>query len=83
MKTSKLPFIVHLIFTRMEFISKKGRIGGDKRKMTFLKGGNDIAVVAVSGIINKDATVTIADGLPTDTSRWWVWLKLLLSNLRT
>merc|ERR550539_1654389 len=60
---------LNLEFTDMvDYVSQKGRIGGDKRKVTFLSGEGDQMVVKVSGIINKDATIAIGRGLP-NTSR--------------
>jgi hypothetical protein len=53
---------------RIEFVAKKGRIGGDKRKISFTRGAGDGAVLRTSGIITKDAVVAIGDGLPSDTS---------------
>ena len=53
---------------RIEFITKKGRIGGDKRKLSFLRGSGDQAVLRTTGIITLDATVSIGEGLPNDTS---------------
>ena len=52
---------------KIEFVTKKGKIGGDKRVITFLRGQGDQAVLKVSGIITKDASVSIGEGLPNDT----------------
>jgi len=51
----------------MEYTSKKGKIGGDKRKMSFMIGDSDKMVLQSSGIINKDATVYIGGGLSNTT----------------
>ena len=53
---------------RIEFVTKKGKIGGDKRKMSFTGGMGDNMVVKTSGLITKDATVSIGQGLPNTTS---------------
>merc|ERR1719305_771625 len=42
-------------------------IGSDKRGITFLRGQGDQAILKVSGIITKDASVSIGEGLPNDT----------------
>ena len=52
---------------KIEFVTKKGKIGSDKRVITFLRGQGDQAVLKVSGIITKDASVSIGEGLPNDT----------------
>ena len=52
---------------KIEFVTKKGKIGSDKRVITFLRGTGDQAVLKVSGIITKDASVSIGEGLPNDT----------------
>merc|ERR1719430_2610446 len=52
---------------KIEFVTKKGKIGSDKRLITFLRGTGDQAVLKVSGIITKDASVSIGEGLPNDT----------------
>jgi len=59
-------------FTELiEFITQKGRISGDKRKMTYLPMGHgDKMVIKVSGIITKDATISIGAGLPNTTSKY-------------
>ena len=54
----------------MDYVSKKGKLGGDKRKITFLSGEGDQMVVKVSGIINKDATISIGKGLPNTSSKY-------------
>lgn len=51
----------------IEFVTKKGKIGGDKRKISFTGGSGDNMVVKTSGIITKDATVAIGEGLPNTT----------------
>eukprot|EP00092_Neocalanus_flemingeri_P052340 GFUD01061174.1.p1 GENE.GFUD01061174.1~~GFUD01061174.1.p1 ORF type:complete len:1149 (-),score=317.13 GFUD01061174.1:56-3502(-) len=51
----------------VEFVTKKGKIGGDKRKVSFLSGTGDSMVVRTSGIITKDAAVYIGTGLPNTT----------------
>jgi len=51
----------------IEFVTKKGKIGGDKRKISFLGGTGDNMLLKTSGIITKDATVSIGDGLPNTT----------------
>ena len=53
---------------RIEFVTKKGKIGGDKRKMSFTGGMGDNMVVKTSGLITKDAMVSIGQGLPNTTS---------------
>ena len=55
----------------MEFVTKKGKIGGDKRKISFQPGTGDNMVLKTSGIITKDAAVSIGDGLPNTTSKEW------------
>ena len=57
------------MFARMDYTSKKGKIGGDKRKITFALGEGDKMVLKVSGLINKDATVSIGKGLPNTSSK--------------
>ena len=52
---------------KIEFVTKKGKIGSDKRVITFLRGQGDQAILKVSGIITKDASVSIGEGLPNDT----------------
>jgi len=57
-----------ILFSDMiEFVTKKGKIGGDKRKISFSSGSGDNMVVKTSGIITKDATVAIGQGLPNTT----------------
>jgi len=59
---------LQLEFTDMiEYTSKKGKIGSDKRKMSFTIGDSDKMILKASGIINKDATVFIGSGLPNTT----------------
>ena len=53
---------------RVDYLSKKGKLGGDKRKITFMSGEGDQMVMKVSGIINKDATISIGRGLPNTSS---------------
>ena len=50
-------------------MTKKGKIGGDKRKMSFMVGMGDNMVVKTSGLITKDATISIGQGLPNTTSK--------------
>ena len=52
----------------MDYTSKKGKLGGDKRKIGFTRGDGDKMVVKVSGLINKDATISIGPGLPNTSS---------------
>ena len=52
----------------MEYTSKRGKIGGDKRKLTFVLGDKDKMELKVSGLINKDATASIGKGLPNTSS---------------
>ena len=52
---------------KIEFVTKKGKIGSDKRVITFLRGEGEQAILKVSGIITKDASVSIGEGLPNDT----------------
>ena len=63
---------MHIIFIlmifRVNYISKKGRLGGDKRKINWLQGEGDQMVMKVSGIINKDAIISIGRGLPNTSS---------------
>ena len=54
---------------RIDYITKKGRIGGDKRKLTYVEGSGDKMELKTSGIITPDATIAIGPGLPNDTSR--------------
>jgi len=57
-----------IVFSDMvEFVTKKGKIGGDKRKISFQPGTGDNMVLKTSGIITKDAAVSIGDGLPNTT----------------
>ena len=58
------------LISRIEYTSKKGKIGGDKRKMSFTIGDSDKMILKASGIINKDATVFIGSGLPNTTSKY-------------
>ena len=53
---------------RVEFTSKRGKIGGDKRKLTFQLGDKDQMELKVTGLINKDAVASIAKGLPNTSS---------------
>ena len=63
---------MHILFIlmifRVNYISKKGRLGGDKRKINWLQGEGDQMVMKVSGIINKDAIISIGRGLPNTSS---------------
>ena len=62
--------MLKILVSRIEFITQKGRISGDKRKMTYLPMGHgDKMVMKVSGIITKDATISIGAGLPNTTSK--------------
>merc|ERR1712032_218225 len=51
----------------IDYITKKGRIGGDKRKLTYVEGSGDKMELKTSGIITPDATIAIGPGLPNDT----------------
>ena len=53
---------------RIDYITKKGRIGGDKRKLTYVEGSGDKMLLKTSGLITPDATIAIGPGLPNDTS---------------
>jgi len=51
----------------IEFVTKKGKVGGDKRKISFITGTGDNMVLKTTGLITKGATVAIGQGLPNTT----------------
>lgn len=63
-----MDIVFILMIFRVNYISKKGRLGGDKRKINWLQGEGDQMVMKVSGIINKDAIISIGRGLPNTSS---------------
>ena len=70
-------FLMFCNFYSIEFTTKKGKIGSDKRKINFVIGNSDQMNIKTSGLINKDATISIGTGLPNTTSKH---ITLLSSN---
>lgn len=56
---------------RLQFrVKKEGWGGGGTRTVTFTRGQGDVAALKAGG---KTLTVSIADGLPRNSSEWWSW----------
>ena len=68
-------------FYSIEFTTKKGKIGSDKRKINFVIGASDQMNIKTSGLINKDATIYIGTGLPNTTSTNKTLLSCNLSQI--
>ena len=71
MRLKNILYKFYYSYFRIDFITKKGRIGGDKRKIDFSQGSGDKMILKTSGIITKDASVSIGPGLPNTTSKYF------------
>jgi len=63
------------IFSRLEFLSDKSRLGsGKKRNIHFQTGPSDEETISSAGFLNSDLIVKIAPGLPNTSSEYFCFI---------
>lgn len=70
------------IFSRLEFLSDKSRLGsGKKRNIHFQTGPSDEETISSAGFLNSDLIVKIAPGLPNTSSEYFCFIFNHLSRV--